>query len=96
MQITITGLLFNSQDGLVSQGITVKFTDMTDAGVSAGGAFSPPVANIDSSKAMTLYFPPLLPSGSMTGNYITITANALDANSNPIGRPGKTRIFVSP
>ena len=95
MQVTLTGTLFNNQGGLVSQGATIQFSDTRNGG-PAGGYFLPAVTINDSSKVSTIYFPPALASGATTGDTIQIKAAAKDAGGNPIGRPGTTRIFISP
>lgn len=96
MQLTLTGILLNASGGEPSIGGTVRFTDLTDAGTPAGGIFQPSTAGIDSDKVTTLYSPSLLTAAETTGRYVTIKAMAYDPNGNPTGRPGFTRIYISP
>jgi len=95
MQVTLTATLFDSLGGLVSQGVTVQFSDTKD-GVSAGGHFIPATAINDSSIISTIYFPPALTPGATVGDTILIKAAAMDANGNPTGRPGTVSIFINP
>jgi len=92
MQLIIGGILYNNQGGMVSLGTEVQFSDQ-----SAGGVFMPTIANVDStSRVSVIYFPPLLPSGSTTGVYITIQAVVLNSSIGQTMPKSTTEIYISP
>ena len=91
MTVTLTGILFDSLGGMVSQGISFQFADSILGGGPAGGTFIPRLTTSDSSMITSTYLPPSPP----VREYIKITVTALDSNNKPTPIAGTTQIFIA-